>query len=394
MRESRNSESKGFAVNNEKLFDIEKGIKPKLPVVAWLADPSGSPVTLVTGCSVTKFDESKLVRTATKAWFPGMEDYLCNVSLPIALRAAASGRRAIVQCAEAQCEMLRSLIATLPYSNNLSVLPADLGSEKWLSDLECLLSELASHASISRLDFVLYESYTADAARPFLPTWEENSDVLGAAIARRVVFFQSVSNYAYDLVLRHGQKEIRVQALTALASFRPAAYLFADAAHKAVSSTFLQSWAREAVHYVDVPISIAELCPGIVDTGLYDSLPVRRVGWDKAELGHAPFSGSLDDDLSSWPMLSPWDIAEVANWYQEASWGQSPKDHLPKSITRLLSAGRDPEVVTRKVKEAAEGLVSSDLPLYAYYPGYPWGSMPPLQTGYAPVFMTPRGQFV
>lgn len=381
-------------MNNEKLFDIEKGIQPRLPAIAWLADPSGSPVTLVTGCSVTNFDEAKLVRTATKAWFPGTDDYLCNVSLPIALRAASSGRRAIVQCAEAQSEMLRSLISTLPYSKNLSVLPANLGSGKWLSDLEHLLAELTSSAPTSRLDFVLYESYTADAARPFLPTWEENSDVLGAAITRRVIFFQSVSNYAYDLVLRRNQKEIRVQALTALASFRPAAYLFADAAHKAVSSTFLQSWAREAVHYVDVPVSIVELCPGIVDTGLYDPFPVRRVGWDKAELGHAPFSGSRSDDLSSWPMLSPWDIAEVANWYQEAEWGQSSKDDLPERIRRLLSAGRDPQTVIRKVKEAAEGIVSSDLPLYAYYPGYPWGSMPSLQNGYAPVFMTPRGQFV
>ena len=222
MRESRNSESKGFAVNNEKLFDIEKGIKPKLPVVARLADPSGSPVTLVTGCSVTKFDESKLVRTATKAWFPGMEDYLCNVSLPIALRAAASGRRAIVQCAEAQCEMLRSLIATLPYSNNLSVLPADLrirrsGSRIWSVCFRSLPRMRQSPVSTS---FFTSRTRQMPLVHSF-PPGKKNSDVLGAAIARRVVFFQSVSNYAYDLVLRHGQKEIRVQALTALASSGP-----------------------------------------------------------------------------------------------------------------------------------------------------------------------------
>ncbi len=380
-----------------KIFDLElgTGIKQvrKTQSSQWKLDPAGQPVALVTGCSVTKFDGSKMTRTATKAFFPGHNEYLCNVSLPIALRLADQGRRVIIQCASsAQADIIIRLINTLPCRENISVLQADLGNIDWLQNLEICLSHLAP---VSRVDFVLYESYTADADRPFLPTWEENAEVLAAAINRRVKFFQNISAFSYDLIIRRGQQELRVLGLTALASFRPAAYLFADAAHKAVSSTFLQTWAREAGHYVDAPVGIVELCPGIVDTGLYDPPHVRQVAWDKAERGNASFGDTvLTGDLNTWPMISPWQIADIAGWYLRAEWGHHPYQELDPKIRQLLSAGRDPQEVKTKVRQAAGGHVSPELPLYAYYPGYPWGCMPPLKPGYAPVFITPRGQFV
>jgi NAD(P)-dependent dehydrogenase (short-subunit alcohol dehydrogenase family) len=380
-----------------KVFDLEQGtgLKQvrKTQNSQWKLDAAGEPVTLVTGCLVTKFDKAKMTRTGTKAFFPGNDNYLCNVSLPIALRLAEQGRRVIIQCGtSAQAETIIQLVKKLPCQENIGVLQGDLGRINWLQNLDICLSHMEP---VSRVDFLLYESYTADADRPFLPTWEENAEVLAAAINRRVKFFQNISAFAYDLVKRRGQKELRVLGLTALASFRPAAYLFADAAHKAVSSTFLQTWAREAAHYVDAPVGIIELCPGIVDTGLYDPPHVREVAWDKAERGRASFGNKvLTEDLNTWPMISPWQIAEIAEWYLKAEWGQNPYQEISPEIRRLLSAGRDPKEVKTKVRQAAGGHVSPELPLYAYYPGYPWGCMPPLKAGYAPVFITPRGQFV
>ena len=376
------------------MFDILK-VQDKLPEPKWNADSSGSPVILVTGCSVTKFDETTFECTKTKAWFPGNDEYFCNVSLPMGLKAAESGHRVVLQCSSKHLETLRSLVQALSYAEHIHVLAADLGSPAWLSDLEDLLAEMASDAPISRLDAFLYESYTADVNRPFLPTWEEKPETIGNAIARRITFFQYMANYMYDLVLRRGQNEIRVQAMTALAGFRPIAYLFGDGSHKVVSSKFLQTWALEAVRYVDVPVSIIELAPGIVDTGLYDPLEIREVSWEKAELGHAPFTTvSSPKDFAHWPMISPWDIATISQWYVDAEWGQAPGEELSAEVRALLSAGREPDVVIKKVREAVDGTVSQDLPLYAYFPGYPWGSMPALKTGYIPVFITPPGHFV
>lgn len=375
------------------LFDLPTylergGPSPKLRCLG-----DGSPVALVTGASVAEFNPDVHHRTRTKAFFPGSDRFLCNVSLPFALRLARAGRRVAVQCHPGQFDTLGRLVATQEWGRNIRLLPADLGRPEWTAAADELIHDWSKEEPVSRVDLLLYESYTADVRRPFVPTWEEDVAAAAAAIERRMRFYKAASEYGYRLLLACGQPELRVVALTALASFRPVAYLFADGAHKVVSSKFLQTWALECKAHCAQPAAIVELCPGVVDTGLYDPPEVRTVAWTKASLNGQPFEDSVSpDDIESWPMLSPDTVAELGCAYFEASWGPDARmDELGGAHRALLSGGRGhAEMSDERWRREREAF----LPLYASYPAYPWGEMPPLRAGYQPVFLAPTGQLV
>lgn len=375
-------------------FDLPTYLDRSSPPPKLRCSPrEGTPVALVTGVSVTQFDPNTHHRTATKAHFPDTPEVLCNVSLPFALRLAQSGQRVVAQCHPRQRELLAGLLALQPWSGNVRLLAADLGTSDWASEVDDVIHSWSMEEAVSRVDLMLYESYTADISRPFVPTWEEDVGVLAAAIERRICFYKTMSEYGYRLLLTCQQPELRVVALTALASFRPVAYLFADGAHKVVSSKFLQTWAIESAAHCEQPVAVVELCPGVVDTGLYDPPGVRTVAWMKADLNGQPFEDNVDPkSVETWPMLSPDVVAELGCAYFSSEWGDDAGLHeLGRRYQAVLSGGRSQSQMSDVCWRRERGV---QLPLYASYPGYRWGSLPPLKPGYQPVFLTPVGQMV
>lgn len=383
----------GISMSACKLFNIDTWLKEHNYRSKCNLEPNvGTPVLVVTGASVTEFKSEIYFHTATKSFFPGSSTYLMNVSLPFAVVRAESGLRSIIQCSTAQYSILMKLISDAELTNLIRIVPTALDTPDWWRSVDDAIATWAKEDPVSRIDLLLYDSYTADVSKPFVPIWEENVKSISSALEKRINFYKGAAIYGYTLALSSNQTELRILAITALASYRSVSYLFADGAHKALSSKFLQTLAIEMSHHLDISSAIIELCPGVVDTGLYDPKSVREVAWHKAEIPGFPFDQeTLINDLATWPMISPQAIAEIGNAYLTCEWNNLPLSNEALSkYDDILKAGRGAaEVQALKLSKS-----ESQLPLYAYYPHYPWDSIPMLKKGYTPVFLTPKGQMV
>ncbi|HMO17969.1 MAG TPA: hypothetical protein PKA63_09850 [Oligoflexia bacterium] len=343
-----------------------------------------SSVCFVSGCSAQLFDPDKHSRTKSKTFSGSSDEYFLNASLPVAIKLANNKRRVVVQASPKDFDTVKKLLEELPCREFIRVFDADLSDPEWISDLDEILFRWDMEEKISCLDAILYESYTADVDEPFRPIWEEDPSNIASAIERRIIFFQTICNYLHALSVDKKQQEIRLIAITALASYRPVAYLFADAAHKTVSSTFLKTWAIEAGEHINVPVSVVEICPGVLDTGLYDRPAVRARAWQKARMTGKPFDLSIDPNkIETWPMLSPDELAEICTHYllheRKSDTEKASHKEIEKKHSRILPGGSIDE---------------NDSPLYNW-PDYPWGKLPPLPlAGYTPVFLAPFGQKV
>lgn len=362
-------------------------------------DPKqGSPLTVVTGCDIAPFNPN-YQHTPTKFYFePTGRSHLVNCSASLALGLLDQDKQVIIHTKESRRDEVEKLISLYPNGNRATVISGNLGDRDFAKDLYSVISGIAQRQSISRVDFGLYESYSSGIEDPFVPIFDDIPGLAGRVATERISFYSNMAMLGYDLLLNQGQEELRFIAMTALASKRPSTHLFTDTIHKAVSTVFLETFATEAALYTGIPVSVIEIAPGMVDTGLYDSLSNRLSIQVEAEGDGFPFNQDVNyPDLSTWPMIAPSLLGEAAVLYLDAQLGEDITAKSSNDLIDLTTAGRDYQQLLCEFRQSIvfDGksvIVNKRLPEYCYTPNSAWNALPPLRPGYIPVLLSPRGQ--
>ncbi len=228
----------------------------------------------------------------------------------------------------------------------------------------------------------------------------EDSPHTAAALAqKRIHFLFNMSMAGYDLLVNKGQNELRFICPTALATKRPSSHLFTDTVHKAISNVLLVTLGYEMPFYTGKQVSVVEIAPGIVDTGMYDRLSVREYTAQEGVLDGFPMDGAVDvKNAHTWPMLSIEHLAQVVQAYLVADMGDDIAHQVDPRALGLTLAGRKKNALLRNFKESlgVEGdkiVLKKNLPEYCYTANTVWNGFPKMRTGYIPVMLTPAGQY-
>jgi len=196
------------------------------------------------------------------------------------------------------------------------------------------------------------------------------------------------------------QDSLRVLSLTALAARRVGGNLLADAAHKQISTNYIQTLSDELnFHLPDKEIYCVEVAPGIVDNGIYDAPFAREATVERAMINGFAFtgSGSCVETVENLPKLSPTDIGVVAMQYLKHAVGEDFHDRLPAHVRELAMAGRDASTIDQLAssmvsQKDGHATVSRDMPAWAYTSGTSLGRFAPINKGYQFVPICPSGQ--
>lgn len=375
------------------------------PLVLQPTNPAATPVTLVTGVSFATFDARKHIDTPTKCYYaPTGRRHLVNTSGAVALTLLEQDKRVLLHVSAQDYEKTIELLALHPKAALVSIITGDLPSIELVTSAYETMIEASRAAPISRVDFVLYESYAAGIEHPFVPLFEDSPEFAGRVTSRRISAFHNLFMVGYDLLINRDQEELRVIGLTALAGRRASGNLSTDTLHKVVSSALLETQAYEASYYTEKPVFVVEIAPGMVDTGTYDPQHVREAVIEEAVIDGFPFPTSLDAaDPMNWPMLNVRDLAEVAGFYLGADPEMPPATDLVERHRSITTAGRSAEELRELFEESRHGSDTAStktgsltrarrIPSYGYTAGTTWDGIQQLRRGYTPVMLTPIGQ--
>lgn len=365
----------------------------KLPSFIFSDSTNAVPLVLLTNCCIYPFTNSHR-RTSTKTYYsPTGQEHLLNVTASAAIKLIERGRRVIVHLPAGVEDRVEELFLMHPANNLISFIRGDIYSFSFVENLYSLLKTLTKNESISKLDMCPYDSYASGLEKPFLPMFEDSPVEIKKMATKRIDFLFNLSLVAYDLLINRGQKDFRLVCPTALATQRPSTHLFTDTLHKSISNVLLQTLGYEMPYYTQKPVSIIEVAPGIVDTGLYDTKSVRDYTAAEAEIDGFPMKKKNTDDIRDWPMISISDLAEIVVAYLVSE--NNPLVN-PK-LNKLTLAGRGKKELFNKMRETinfsgSTVCINKLLPEYCYTPGTVWGGFPKIKNGYVPVMLTPPGQ--
>lgn len=360
------------------------------------------PLIFLTGASAQQFNAEIHQATITKNMMPlNNEHYMLNQSaalLPELLEKTDS--YIIVQSKPASIEILEKLFKAHVKSGRLQFIAQPTDSDELLQKFYRQAEDLCQRQPISRLDLVLYESFAAGVVQPFKPIYTEDPNVVGNAVLKRAKFFHNMCLLAYHLALNCNQTDIRIVALTALAARRVGGNLLADAAHKQISTNYLETFAKEAsFHLPDTNVSCVEIAPGIVDNGIYDDNAARLATLERASINGHAFRDvcACKEDICALPKLNPVDIGAVAIKYLFAEYNENIHDDLSDNIKDLAAAGRSTTELQDATKKLADnmkinGIITDEMPSWFLTNGNGVGRFPPLRTGYQFIPICPKGQ--
>lgn len=364
------------------------------------SDSSASPVVLITNCCIYPFDEKTYARTRTKTYYnPTGNQHLLNVTAATAIALIEQGVRVLMHIPDDIFERVNGLIALHPKRHLLRCVTGNLYDIAFARTIYENFEAMNQAHPISRIDFCIYDSYAFGLKNPFLPMHEDKIENAHQLSKNRITLFHNMVMIAYDLLINRNQQELRFLCQTALATVRPSSHLFMDTLHKIISHNFLVTMSYEMPYYTKKNISIIELAPGMVDSGVYDNYQTRLYTYQEALLDGFPFAESVSlDDIQSWPMMSNKDLADVAVAYLCAKNGEDINQKLSPELRKLTLAGRTESELHELLKESvvADGsklLIPKRLPDYCYIAGTTWNGFPKLTSGYIPIMLTPQGQY-
>ena len=365
--------------------------------------PQATPLAFVTGVNAERFDPEKHLMTPTKsAVAVGNDQYLLNqaAAFTVALL-KESNHEIVMQVKPDAVEKVQKIFANIPGNERLHIIPVPTDDKSLTSKFYQMASGISEKKPIARVDLALYESFAAGLDQPFKPIYAEEPEIVATAVAKRATFYHRMCLIAYDLMANNDQDSLRVLSLTALAARRVGGNLLADAAHKQISTNYIETLANELnFHLPEKPVYCVEVAPGIVDNGIYDNPNARQATVERAMINKFSFnqSAACSDSIYDLPKLSPMDIGKVAVQYLTHGIGEDFHDTLPKHIQELAQAGRDKETLDALKQELVlmkgnGGLnISNDLPSWALTPGTSIGRFSPLTRGYQFVPVCPLGQ--
>lgn len=358
------------------------------------------PLAFVTGVNAEQFDPEKHTLTDTKAIVEaGNGRYMLNQSAAlVAVMLAQTNDEIVMQVKPEAVDRIKRIFATLPGYERLHIIPVATDSKSLTEKFYQAAAGISEQRPIARVDLVLYESFAAGLEQPFRPIYAEDPANVAQAVAKRAAFYQQMCMIAYDLLCPGGQDSLRILSLTALAARRVGGNLLADAAHKQISTNYIETLANEVGFQLPTKkIHCVEIAPGIVDNGIYDSKPAREATVERAMINGFPFrdSAAAVKDIKNLPKLSPFDIAKIGVQYLTHAEGEEFHDKLPLHLQELSQAGRERDELKAVVHQEKDGslTVSRELPSWALTPGTTIGRFAPLKKGYQFVPVCPKGQF-
>ena len=365
--------------------------------------PASVPLAFVTGVNTERFNPDKHFHTETKSTIAvGNELFILNQSAAVIPQILSKGNHEIVvQVKPQNLETVKRALSETPGAERIHYIASETSAPDLTEKFYHAAANISLEKPLSRVDLVLYESFAAGVNQPFKPIYEEDSRVVGEAVSKRASFFHAMCMIAFDLLENNDHQSLRVIALTALAARRVGGNLLADAAHKQISTNYLETFAREsAFYYPDRKIHCVEIAPGIVDNGIYDNKDARVATIERAAINGFGFDSPEDceDSVLNIPKLSPDDIGFITAQYMLRAEGQDFHDILPDKIQTLAKAGREESSLSALAENAfkAEGnsaKVTNDLPSWGLTPGTELGRFPALRKGYQFVPICPRGQY-
>lgn len=366
-------------------------------------DGQAVPLAFVTGVNAERFDPDKHLMTPTKsAVAVGNDQFLLNQSAAFTVALLKeSNHEVVMQVKPDAVEKVQKIFATMPGNERLHIIPVPTDDKSLTGKFYQVASGISDQKPIARVDLALYESFAAGLDQPFKPIYAEEPEVVATAVAKRATFYHRMCLIAYDLMANNDQDSLRVLSLTALAARRVGGNLLADAAHKQISTNYVETLANELnFHMPEKPVYCVEVAPGIVDNGIYDSHNAREATVERAMINQFSFnqSAACSDSIHGLPKLSPLDIGRVAVQYLKHGVGEDFHDTLPPHIQELAQAGRAKETLDalkdELVRKDGKGSmsVSHELPSWALTPGTSIGRFAPLSRGYQFVPVCPIGQ--
>ncbi len=362
------------------------------------------PLVFVTGVNAEQFDTEKHTMTDTKAIAKaGNGVYMLNQSAAfVAVMLEDTKHEIVMQVKPDAVARVKAIFSELPGYERLQIIPLATDDNKLTSKFYEAASGVSNKKPIARVDLALYESFAAGIDQPFKPIYDENVETVINAVAKRATFYHRMSLIAYDLMANTDQDSLRVLSLTALAAQRVGGNLLADAAHKQISTNYVQTLAQEInFHIPHKKTHCIEVAPGIVDNGIYDNPHAREATVERAMINGFAFasSGKAADSVADLPKLNPLDIGRVALQYLQHAAGEDFHDRLPERVRELAKAGRSDEDIasagTRMiVQKENHAEITHALPAWAYTSGTAIGRFAPLQEkgGYQFVPVCPAGQ--
>ncbi len=368
----------------------------KLPQFQLSPDaPDATRVVFLTNCCIYPVKPDVHAATKTKTYYAQTgREHLVNVTAAVALKLAERGVRTIVHLPPDVGDRIKNLFLLHPAAQLFTFVEGDVGSFEFLHLLYDVIRGLVQERPVAAIDFCLYDSYASGLKKPFLPMFEDSPEVAMELAGKRIAFMYNMSLVGYDLLANKGQAAFRLVCPTALAAKRASAHLFTDTIHKAVSHVALVTLGYEMPHYTGKPVSIVEVAPGIVDSGMYDDQSVREYTAEEARLDGFPLAaGSVHD----WPMLSVEHLAQTVGAYLVAAEGDDVEVLVDSEVVGLTLGGRSQDelfgalAASFEVKDG-KAMIHKKLPDYCYTAGTMWNGLPRLRTGYVPVMLTPVGQ--
>lgn len=367
------------------------------------SEQTAVPLAFVTGVNAEKFDPDKHLMTPTKSAIAvGNDQFLLNQSAAFTVALLKESNHEIVmQVKPDAVEKVQKIFETIPGNERIHIIPVPTDDKSLTSKFYQVASGISDQKPIARVDLALYESFAAGLDQPFKPIYAEEPEIVATAVAKRATFYHRMCLIAYDLMANNDQDSLRVLSLTALAARRVGGNLLADAAHKQISTNYVETLANELnFHMPEKPVYCVEVAPGIVDNGIYDSQNAREATVERAMINKFSFnqSAACSDSIHDLPKLSPLDIGRVAVQYLKHGVGEDFHDKLPKHIQELAQAGRSKDVLENLKAELVENgdfggmKVSATLPSWALTPGTSIGRFAPLNRGYQFVPVCPLGQ--
>lgn len=357
------------------------------------------PLTVITGANVEGFDPIKHKLTETKSLIElDGQHYVLNQSVAMLPQMVEQTNHIVLALVKpGKLELFTKLFEKHVKAQRVTFFEVATDSKDLLPSFYAEASKISNSFEISTVHMVLYESFAAGMSQPFKAIYEEDVEVVSNAVSKRARFFHQMSLCAYDLLLKVPSKSLRIVAMTALAARRVGGNLLADAAHKQISTNYLETLAKEvAFHLPEYKLSCVEVAPGVVDNGIYDDMAARVATLERAAINNFDFDNpmGLSDDITAMPKLSPNDIAHITMRYVKEEAGKQFHEELSEDMQKLAYAGIYNQPGSVVDIEGDSIRLSSKLPQWFYNSGAEIGRFPAVkEQGYQFVPISPEGQY-